>query len=307
MATVTSALSVVQKTWAAGRRRLEDLFDRLGLLLTIVWALPFFIIPFGLMVLYSFSTQDYLTAKITFGWTIDAWKALSDPIVYHTVVRSIVLSTSATIGCAIVGYPLAYFVARRAGRFRNVALLLIIIPFWISFIIRTYAWVNILGDKGPINNFLSKIGLIHSPLPLLNNTPGIAIGILYGYLPLMIFPIYVALERIDERVLESARDLGAAAFSTFRRVTFPQALPGLVAGCTIVWVPALGEYVIPEILGGGKTYMIGNVIAQRFTISFQWPVGAALAVALVLFALTTLASVFFFVGRERLGQAVRPS
>ncbi len=302
MATATTATRRFGERLSAGRRHIQDRFDQLGLLTTIVWTVPFFLVPFGLMVFYSFATQDYLTAKINWGWSLDGWKALGDPIVYRTVLRSITLSTVATVACALVGYPLAYFVARRAGRFRNIALLLIIIPFWISFIIRTYAWVNLLGDTGPINRFFERIGLIDSPLPLLYHTPGIAIGILYGYLPLMVFPIYVALERIDPRVLESARDLGASAWTTFRRVTFPQALPGLVAGCTIVWVPALGEYVIPEILGGGKTYMVGNVIAQRFTISFQWPVGAALSVALVLFALTVLAVALVLIGRERLGR-----
>jgi spermidine/putrescine transport system permease protein len=304
MATAPSVARAVAGRLSAGSRQVQDRFDQLGLVTSLVWLIPFFVVPFGLMVLYSFATQDYLTAQIKFGWTLDAWRALSDPIVYRTFIRSVTLSTIATVGCALIGYPLAYFVARRAGRFRNVALLLIIVPFWVSFIIRTYAWVNLLGDTGPINRFLEKIGVINAPLPLLYHTSGIAIGILYGYLPLMVFPIYVALERIDDKVLESARDLGASAWSTFRRVTFPQALPGLVAGCTIVWIPALGEYVIPEILGGGKTYMVGNVIAQRFTIAFEWPVGAALSVALVGFALVVLAVSFKLIGRERLGRAV---
>jgi spermidine/putrescine transport system permease protein len=304
IATASTAARTLTSRLHAGRRRLQDSFDHFGLGLTLLFVVPFFLVPFGLMVLYSFATQDYLTAQIKFGWTLSGWKALSDPIVYRTFIRSITLSTVATISCALVGYPLAYFVARRAGRFRNIALLLIIIPFWVSFIIRTYAWVTLLGDAGPINRFLERIGLIHAPLPLLYHSPGIAIGILYGYLPLMVFPIYVSLERIDARVLESARDLGASSWSTFRRVTFPQALPGLVAGCTLVWIPALGEYVIPEILGGGKTYMIGNVIAQRFTEAFQWPVGAALSVALVLFALVVLGISYKLLGRERLGQTV---
>jgi spermidine/putrescine transport system permease protein len=303
MATAPSVARKLAGRLSAGGRQAQDRFDQLGLVASLVWLVPFFIVPFALMILYSFSTQDYLTAQIKFGWALDGWRALSDPIVYRTFIRSVTLSTIATVGCALVGYPLAYFVARRAGRFRNIALLLIIVPFWVSFIIRTYAWVNLLGDTGPINRFLEKIGVIGAPLPLLYHTPGIAIGILYGYLPLMVFPIYVAIERIDDSVLESARDLGASAWSAFRRVTFPQALPGLVAGCTIVWIPALGEYVIPEILGGGKTYMVGNVIAQRFTIAFEWPVGAALSVALVGFALVVLAISFKLIGRERLGRA----
>ena len=124
---------------------MQDQFDQFGLVMTLVWIVPFFIVPFGLMMLYSFATQDYLTAQIKFGWTLDGWRALSDPIVYRTFIRSVTLSTVATVGCAFVGYPLAYFVARRAGRFRNIALLLIIIPFWVSFIIRAYALIALLS------------------------------------------------------------------------------------------------------------------------------------------------------------------
>ncbi len=283
-------------------RALQDRFHQLGVLSTLGWLLPFFVLPFALMIAYSFASQDYITTKISFGWTLDGWRALSDSIIVRAFVRSIVLSTLGTIGCLLIGYPVAYFVARKAGRFRPLALLLIIIPFWISFIVRTYAWVSILGDKGPINNTLLNLGLIHSSLPLLNNTPAIVVGVVYGYLPLMIFPIYVALERIDKTVLEAARDLGASPVRTFRRITFPQALPGLAAGWTIVWIPALGEYVIPQILGGGKSFMIGNVIADRFTVTFQWPVGAALAVGLVAFALIVLGLATIVLGKERLGR-----
>jgi spermidine/putrescine transport system permease protein len=156
----------------------------------------------------------------------------------------------------------------------------VIVPFWTSFVIRTYAWLGILGPQGHVNDFVSWTGLSDRPLELAFDTPAIIIGIVYNYLPLMIFPLFVSLDRIDARVLEAARDLGAGSVSVFRRVIFPQALPGLVAGVIVVGVPAAGEYVVPAILGGGKTLMFGNIIAAQFGASFVWPFGAALATAL---------------------------
>jgi spermidine/putrescine transport system permease protein len=281
----------------------SDSFDRFGLPVTLAWVIPFFAAPVALLVAYSFATQDYATAKISFGWSLSAWRGLSDPIVYRALIRSVALSTVATAGCVAIGYPLAYFIARHAGRMRSIALILIIIPFWVSFVIRAYAWVTILGNTGPVNHTLLNLGIINSPVQLEYNYTGIAIGIVYGYLPLMVFPIYVALERIDQQVIESARDLGASAFATFRRVILPQSIPGLVAGCLLVWIPALGEYVIPTILGGGKTFMIGNVIAQYFTAAFEWPLGSALAVTVVSLALIIVALVVKVVGPKRIDPA----
>ena len=284
----------------APRRRRGDLFSNVNLALTFLLTIPFFVVPILGIVLYSFATQEYITAKIHFGWTLSAWESLNDSILLQAFLRSIELATFAMVGCALIGYPLAYFVARHAGRFTTAALILIIVPFWISFIVRAYAWLDILAEHGPINRALMAIGITSEPLQLSNNEFGIAVGLIYGYLPLMVFPIYVALERIDSSVLESARDLGSSSFSAFRRVTFPQALPGLVAGCILVWVPALGEYVIPTIMGGGKTFMVGNVIALKFN-QFNWPVGAAMSVTLMIMALIVVAVVLRLLGRERLG------
>jgi ABC-type spermidine/putrescine transport system permease subunit I len=231
---------------------------------------------------------------------VHAWEQLNDSQLIRTFLRSVELATFATAACALIGYPLAYFVARHAGRFKTAAVILIIAPFWVSFIVRAYAWLDILGERGPINRTLQGIGLIDSPLALVNNDIGIAIGMTYSYLPLMVFPLYVALDRIDASILESARDLGASSFSAFWRVTFPQAVPGLVGGCILVWVPALGEYVVPTIMGGGKSLMFGNLIALRFS-QLDWPLGAAMAVAMVTFALAVVAVAIRLVGKDRLG------
>jgi spermidine/putrescine transport system permease protein len=278
---------------------------RIAVATAVLWTVPFFVIPVGLLLAYSFATQNYLTGKVTFGWTLASWQALTDPVAYDSFLRSVMLSTVATAACLAVGYPLAYFLARHAGRWRNVAVLMVIVPFWVSFIVRAYAWIALLGATGPINNALVKSGLLHSPLPLLYNSTGIGIGILYGYLPLMVFPIFLSIDRIDDRVVEAARDLGGTTFGVFRRVVFPQSLPGVFAGCTIVWVPALGEYVIPEILGGGKTSMIGTVIAQDFTEGFQWPMGAALSALMLVVAFVVLGLGFALVARGRMGPPAR--
>ena len=281
---------------------LEDQSHEVNSALSVAWLIPFFVVPFGIMVAYSFANQDYITGALSFEWTLSAWEVLRSDIFIAALNRSLIVATVAMVGCAVFGYPLAYFVARHAGRFRNIAFLLIIIPFWLSFIVRAFAWIDILSNKGLLNNFLISHGFIESPFVLVNNTTGIVIGVVYGYLPLMVFPLYVSLQRIDDRVFEASRDLGASAFSTFRRVTFPLALPGLIAGCIIVWIPALGEYVIPQILGGGKTLMVGNIIALKFE-RFSWPEGAAAALALVLIALAFVFVVRQLVGRERLDQA----
>ena len=190
----------------APRRRRGDLFSNVNLALTFLLTIPFFVVPILGIVLYSFATQEYITAKIHFGWTLSAWESLNDSILLQAFLRSIELATFAMVGCALIGYPLAYFVARHAGRFTTAALILIIVPFSISFIVRAYAWLDILAEHGPINRALMAIGITSEPLQLSNNEFGIAVGLIYGYLPLMVFPIYVALERIDSSVLESARD-----------------------------------------------------------------------------------------------------
>jgi spermidine/putrescine transport system permease protein len=289
------------------RWREFDVFQSFNVALTLLVAIPFFVIPLLLMVAYSFATQSYVTGSITFGWSVDAWSSLNDPVIISAFGRSLLLATYATVACAAVGYPLAYFIARHSGRFRNILLTLVIVPFWVSFIVRAYAWLDLLGTAGPVNNALVNLGIIGGPIRLEYNQFGIGVGIVYSYLVVMVFPIYVSVERISPEVLEAARDLGASRFSTFRRIVFPQALPGLVAGCTLVWIPALGEYVIPTILGGGKTLMIGNVIEFRFLEAFTWPQGAAMSVCLMLFALAFLGVVMKMLGRERLDAYTLPT
>jgi ABC-type spermidine/putrescine transport system permease subunit I len=209
------------------------------------------------------------------------------------VLRSFALSASATLACLLIGFPVAYTIARARGRRQGLLLLLVMIPFWTSFVVRTYGIYNVIADNGPLYSLLHGLGLVHGYIHLLFTPVGIGIGIVYTYLPLMVLPLYVALERIDTTLLEAASDLGAKPVNVLRRVILPLAVPGIIAGCILVAIPATGEYVIPQILGGGTTLMFGNVVSDQFLSLGNYPFGAALAVALtviLMFVLTFLRS-----------------
>jgi len=201
------------------------------------------------------------------------------------------------LACLVVGYPLAYFLATRAGRYKTTLFLLIIVPFWTSFLIRTYAWETILDSQGALSQFLQTVGVIQQPLQILYSPWAIFIGIVYNYLPLMVFPLYVSLERMDKRLVEASKDLGADRFATFRQVTLPLTLPGVMTGCLLVFIPLTGEYLIPTILGGSKNIFMGNLIANQFLEVRDWPFGAALGVTVMLLLLL-LVCVYLMVFRR---------
>ncbi len=291
---------------AAGQGGLGGLARRVGAAGTsipnLAWVGLFFVAPAAVMLVYSFAHQDSLTAKISYDWTSENYRRIDDAIVVRALLRSLWISGVSTLACLVLGYPLAYFLAFRAGHFKYYLLAGVIVPFLTSFVVRTYAWIEILGPKGVVNDVLMTLRIVDHPLPLLYNRTGIVIGIVYNYLPLMVLSLYVVLDRIDVRVVESARDLGASALTTFTRVIFPQALPGMIAGIIAVGAPAAGEYVIPSILGGGKTLMFGNIIAAQFGSTFAWPYGAALALLLAGLLLVLIAICLRLVGPHRMRQ-----
>jgi spermidine/putrescine transport system permease protein len=264
---------------------------------TVVWMVLFFLVPLALIVVYSFATISLVTYNISYGWTLSNYRQIHDPLYFDTLTRSIVLSITATIGCLLLGFPLAYFITRQPARWQRLLLVLVIVPFWSSFIVRTYAMVNLIDNGGPLEDFLHTLHVWSGPLNILYQPKGIALGIVYSYLPLMVLPIYVSLERIDYALIDAAGDLGANPRRTFRRVTLPLAMPGVAVGCIIVGIPALGEYVIPEILGGGKTLMLGNVITDQFLSVGDYPFGSAIAVALM--AVMAVALVMVRVAQRR--------
>jgi spermidine/putrescine transport system permease protein len=253
---------------------------QLLLLPSVLAAFVFFLLPLGLVVVYSLGRVDLVTFDIRFGWTLDNYRNLADPLYLHTIERSVLLSVTATLGCLSLGFPLAYFISRQTRAVQRVLLILVIVPFWTSFVVRSYSIETLLQNGGPIDSLFRALGM-HGHIDFLYTPRAIAVGIIYSYLPTMVLPIFVALERIDRSTIEAASDLGAGAASVFRRVTFPLALPGIVVGCLIVGIPAMGEFVIPEILGGGKTLMLGNVITRQFLDVGNTTFGSAIAVTLM--------------------------
>jgi spermidine/putrescine transport system permease protein len=242
-----------------------------------LWVAAFFLAPLGLLTVYSVGTIDALTFKVSFGWTLTNYRRIADSLYLHAIFRSLLLSAGATFACLVVGFPVAYFTSRAKRSVQTILLVAILVPFWTSFVIRTYALITILQDGGPVARGLQHLGL--GNLNILYTPSAIAVGLVYNYLPLMVIPLFVALERIDVSLQEAARDLGASGIRTLTRVIVPLALPGIVAGCVLVGIPATGEYVIPVLLGGGKTLMFGNVVADQFLNVGDYPFGAALATA----------------------------
>jgi ABC-type spermidine/putrescine transport system permease subunit I len=259
------------------------------------WTLFFFLAPLGILVVYSFGQIDIVTFKLHFGWTLDNYVRIVDSLYLNTIVRSLVLALSATSACLVIGFPVAYYISRQSAGSQRLLLLAIMVPFWTSFLVRTYAWVNLLGNGGPIEDVLHRLRIVQGSLNVLYTPVSVGIGIVYSYLPLMILPLYVALERIDPALREAAADLGASGRRTFRRVILPLSVPGIVAGCIVVGIPATGEYVIPAILGGNKTLMYGNVVANQFLRVGDYPFGSALAVSLM-----TVMTVVLVVFRRRI-------
>lgn len=265
----------------AGRRSLGLLALPAGL-----WYLVMLAVPLVTIVVISAGERGEQGGFIP-RFTFSAYASLLDPIYLPVLRTTLVLTIGGTIGCFLLGYPLAYLLATRAGRWKTVGLILLVIPFWTSFLIRTYAWLTILSPNGLLNGLLGLVGL--GPVELLNQPAAVYIGIVYNYLPLMVFPIFVALDRLEKPLLEASRDLGASGWSTFRQVTWPLTLPGVATGVLLVFVPLTGEWVIPSILGGGKSYYLGTFMANQVTDSRDWPLGSAAATLLVVVMLVVVA------------------
>ena len=244
-----------------------------------------FLIPLTVILGYSAMTRG---AYFGLGppWTFENYARVFDPLYGAVLWRSFVLSAVSTALCLTLGLPLALFISR-SGKRRNLYLNLVMLPFWTSFLVRIYAWIFLLRDTGLVNAFLQKLGVIHDPLPMLYNDGAVILGLVYGYLPFMVLPLYATLERLDPFLIEAAADLGARPATAFWKVTLPLCAPGIRAGAVLVFIPCLGAFLVPDLLGGGKSIMIGNVVQNQFTTARDWPFGAALS--LVLMALVMLA------------------
>jgi spermidine/putrescine transport system permease protein len=259
-----------------------------------LWYVVLLVAPIVIVVVFSFGTRSRL-GGYTPGFTFENYAAaLKSPDPFLT---SLQLSIAGTALCLLIGLPLAYFIATRARRRKALLIVLLVIPFWTSFLIRTYAWLLILGQDG-VAGFIQD--LTHTPaFRILGTEPGVLLGLVYGYLPLMVFPLYVTLERMDRSLVEASKDLGAGRWATFRQVTLPIALPGLITGSILVFIPMMGEYVIPQLLGFGQVYTIGNALYLRFLEARNWPAGSALGVGLILIMLVVVTIYVWFTNRGR--------
>jgi spermidine/putrescine transport system permease protein len=244
-----------------------------------LWATALFAAPFAVALAYSLMTRG-VYGGVEGPWTFESYRRLFDPLYGGILLRSFAMAAAATVLCAVLAFPAALFIAR-AGSRRNLYLQLIILPFWTSFLVRTYAWLFLLRDTGLFNTVLLGLGLIREPLPLLYNDGAVLLGLVYGYLPFMALPIYATLEKLDPALEEAAADLGAPPWSVFWRVIVPLSKPGVLAGSVLVFIPCLGAYLTPDLLGGGRTVLIGNVVQNQFTIARDWPFGSALAIVLM--------------------------
>jgi putrescine transport system permease protein len=279
----------------------DALRRRVVLVLPFAWLLLFFLAPFFIVLKISLAESaigipPYTTLFSTdaSGWhlhlSLGSYEFLiSDSLYLRAYLDALKFAAVSTLLCLLLGYPLAYGIVRAPRRWRGALLLLVILPFWTSFLIRVYAWIGLLKGNGLINNTLLALGLIDQPVTLLNNAFAVYVGIVYSYLPFMVLPLYAQLEKLDPALLEAAADLGCRPWQAFARVTLPLSLPGIAAGALLVFIPAVGEFVIPDLLGGPDTLMIGKVLWDEFFTNRDWPVASAVAIAMLVVLLVPMA------------------
>jgi putrescine transport system permease protein len=280
---------------------MSDAFRRRAVLvLPFAWLTLFFLVPFLIVLKISLAEQAIgvppYTALVEHGdggWSLHATIAnfqflLSDSLYLRAYLNAIKFAGVSTLICLLLGYPMAYGIVRAPRSWRGFLLLLVIRPFWTSFLIRVYAWIGLLKGNGVINNVLLALGVIDQPLTLLNNAFAVYLGIVYSYLPFMVLPLFAQLEKLDPSLLEAAADLGCRPWRAFLRVTLPLSLPGIAAGTLLVFIPAVGEFVIPDLLGGPDNLMIGKVLWDEFFTNRDWPVASAVAVVMLVFLLVPM-------------------
>lgn len=251
-----------------------------------LWLGIFILIPLLLVAYFAFTTGDSQNFQ-TFSFSIDNFKRFFTPIYLNVLYKSVNLALISTIICLVIGYPLAYIISKEKPRIRNVMILLVVIPMWMNFLLRTYAWLTLLGKNGILSKALSYIGL--GNVQLLYNDTTVLLGMVYNFLPFMILPIFSVLIKMDNHLLEAARDLGANRRMVFTKVVIPLSLPGVITGITMVFIPAVSTFVISSLLGGNKSTLIGNLIEQQFRYTNDWHFGSAMSIILMIFILISIA------------------
>lgn len=246
-----------------------------------LWLGIFALIPILLTFVASFLTTD-INTLVKFKYTIENYTSLANPAYLHILLQSFYLALSCTVLCLILGYPFAFIIGQSKSRHRSLLLFLVIIPFWTSSLIRTYAIMAIIKAKGILNILLLTLGIIHHPLPILYTTTAVLIGCVYDLLPFMILPLYANIEKLNPEYVEAARDLGASKIITFIKIIIPLTRPGIIAGSLLVFLPTMTMFYIPALLGGAKSLLIGNLIEHKFLVSNNWPIGSAMSVLITI-------------------------
>ena len=295
------------------RRRAERAPRRLAIGLPYAWLLIFFLAPFVMVLKISFAEPDlamppytsifdlaedagvYFSIKLNLGNYV---LLIADDLYWRAYLNSLKIAAISTALTLLIGFPIAYAMARAPTRWRGILVMMMILPFWTSFLIRVYAWIGILKSEGLLNGLLQWLGLIDHPLAVLNTDIAVYIGIVYSYLPFMILPLYANLEKHDRTLLEAAADLGARPWKSFLRITLPLSMPGIIAGALLVFIPAVGEYVIPSLLGRSDQLMIGRVLSDEFFENRDWPVASAVAIAMLLLLVVPIVIFQRHQGRE---------
>jgi putrescine transport system permease protein len=266
-------------------------WERITVAVPYLWLVVFFLLPFAIIL--KISLADPVIAQPPFTPLFDEQGNLSvsldgfvflltDKLYALVYFKSVMLATTAMLLCLLLGFPMAYGIARSSPTTRNILLLLIVLPFWISFLLRVYAWMGLMNNYGVINNTLMWLGVIDQPVQIMYTDFAIFVGLAYSYLPFMVLPLYASLERMDLDLVEAAQDLGASRTQAFWDITWPLARPGVIAGCMLVFIPAMGEYVIPYLLGGPESLLIGRVLFDEFFVNRDWPLASSVAIVLLL-------------------------
>jgi spermidine/putrescine transport system permease protein len=262
----------------------ENRFANLMLLPGGAWLVLLFLVPLGIVLAVSFSesTDQYLAL---YGWHPDNYADVFDPLFAPVLLRSVGFALATVVLCLLIGYPIAYYIARFGGRWKHLLIALVVVPFLVNYLVRTYAWVAILSDEGLLNGVIKDVGLSENGVRFVNTPWAVIGGLVYGYLAFMVLPLYAALDRMDPSVIEAGKDLYGNRWQTFWHVTWPAAFQGVAAGSVLVFLPAVGDFVAAQLLGGPGTYMVGNLVQQQFLEAGNWPFGSALTTVMMGFLL----------------------
>ncbi|GIM28006.1 spermidine/putrescine ABC transporter permease [Clostridium polyendosporum] len=246
----------------------------------VFWLLAFLTIPLIIVMVMGFLTRG-VYGQVEYNFNTENYTKLLNPVYIKILINSLKISFLATITCLITGYPFAYFITKAPKRYRSLLFMLIIIPFWTNSLIRTYAWIVLLRTTGIINSYLLKLGLISAPIQMLYTDGAVLLGLVYTLFPFMVLPLYASIDSVDKSYIEAATDLGATPWRTFWKITIPLTMPGIIAGCILVFIPTLGLFFIPDLMGGSKVMLISNLIKNQFLTARDWPFGSAISIVII--------------------------